>query len=188
MRLSDTATGYGWISIALHWTAAAGIVTLWFVGTSIPTADGGRHDDMLRLHTTIALSLYALNWGRIIWRFVKGHPGPLPKQSRLFFGIGKAVHFAILGALAVMLVTGPLMAWAGGFDLHLFDLVIPSPMAPNPMLFEAMHAVHRATATAIILAVVLHVAGALKHAAFDRDGTLDKILVPPRPAARDKGA
>ena len=177
MRLSDTADGYGWISIGLHWAMGIGVVAMWFIGSSIPAASGSDQAGSLRLHTTLGLALYLLFWARIAWRLVKGHPGPGVKQNRAFFTIGKVVHFGLLGGLAVMLVTGPLMAWAGGVELNLFGLALPSPLAHDPVLFERLHTVHRTTSTLVILAIVLHVAGALKHAAFDRDGTLDRILI-----------
>jgi cytochrome b561 len=33
MRTRDTRTGYGWISIALHWATAILILTIWFIGS-----------------------------------------------------------------------------------------------------------------------------------------------------------
>lgn len=38
----------------------------------------------------------------------------MPGQRRAFFLIGKFVHLATLAAMACMLVSGPLMVWAGG--------------------------------------------------------------------------
>ena len=35
MRLKDTATGYGWISILLHWVTAVLILYLLYLGTTI---------------------------------------------------------------------------------------------------------------------------------------------------------
>src|SRR5579872_934060 len=114
MRVSDTADGYGWISIALHWLAAAVVLTMFVIGTMSQGAAREDYAGLVHLHTTIGLCAYVLLWGRIVWRFMVGHPGPLPKQGVAFFTIGKYFHFVFLVAIAAMLVTGPLMVWAAG--------------------------------------------------------------------------
>ena len=116
MRTTDTRTGYGWVSIALHWTTAIIVLTLWFVGSSIQS-DPGTQESTLRLHTSIAITAYLLLWARVIWRLKIGHPGPLPKQGGLFYQIGKYTHYTMCVAIAFMLITGPLMLWLkfGGF-------------------------------------------------------------------------
>ena len=86
MRTTDTRTGYGWVSIALHWTTAIIVLTLWFVGSSIQS-DPGTQESTLRLHTSIAITAYLLLWARVIWRLKIGHPGPplppcLPRVGR----------------------------------------------------------------------------------------------------------
>src|SRR6266852_3597189 len=128
MRTADTSNGYGWISIALHWLAAAIVLTMFVIGTM---SQGAAREESLRLvhlHTTIGMTAYALLWGRIIWRFVVGHPGPLPKQGVIFFTIGKYFHFVMLVAIGAMLLSGPLMVWTAGDAIHVFALAIPSPI------------------------------------------------------------
>ena len=34
-RISDADTGYGWISILLHWVTAVTVIPLWFIGKGI---------------------------------------------------------------------------------------------------------------------------------------------------------
>jgi cytochrome b561 len=111
---SDTKSGYGWISIALHWITAVTVVAMLTIGIMSQGATIDVHARLVHLHTSIGLTVYALLWGRIVWRFVVGHPGPLPRQGRFFFAIGKYFHFTLLPAIAVMVVSGPLMAWVGG--------------------------------------------------------------------------
>src|SRR5207247_89744 len=85
VRVRDTTTGYGWISIALHWLAAAIVLTMWTIGIMSQAAGGESDPWLVHLHTTIGMTAYALLWGRIIWRFTVGHPGPLPAQSAFLF-------------------------------------------------------------------------------------------------------
>jgi cytochrome b561 len=178
MQLRDTPRGYGWISIGLHWITALGIFALLFAGSSI---GGEISSPALRLHTTIALCLYAVLWWRIVWRIRQGHPrfdGP----TRISHRLAVFVHYALMGAVAVMLLSGPLMAWLGDRPLMLFSWEIPSPVAVNARAFGGLRSIHAWTAAFIALCVTLHISGVLKHMIFDRDDVFDRIMVP-APAA-----
>ena len=182
MRMLDTRTGYGWISIALHWLTAIVVLTLWFVGSSIH-ADVETQESTLRLHTSIAISAYLLLWVRVIWRFKIGHPGPLPKQSGTFYQIGKYTHYAMCVAIAFMLISGPLMVWSRGDVIYVWDwFTIPGPIPASMGFFDTMHTIHVWCSRLIIVGTALHIGGVYKHAAFNQDGTFGKMLVP----ARDK--
>jgi cytochrome b561 len=179
MRWRDTQDGYGWLSIALHWVTAIAVLGLWFVGANI-SGSGTERNGMVSLHTTIAVMSFALLVIRIVWRLRSGHPGRSARQGELSFAAGKLVHYVLLASLAVMLGSGPLMAWSAGSAIHVFALDIPSPWEPSPEAFSILHLVHSTTATVV---VGLHVLGVFKHMIFDRDGTLDRIMAP-SPAVR----
>lgn len=179
MAFKDTATGYGWVSILLHWVTAILIVVMLYIGNSIQGLEGEARGETLLLHTSIGVTAYAVLWLRVVWRFVFHHPGPLPAQSRFFFRLGKWVHMSMLVALGVMLVSGPLILWTLGQPVHVFDwFTIPSPLPANFELSAFMHAVHRAAAIVIFVSVLLHIGGVYKHTAFNQDGTLTKIIIP----------
>ena len=182
MRMRDTRTGYGWVSIALHWITAIAILTLWFIGSSIENDLLSGSESTLRLHTSIAISVYLILWIRVVWRFQKGHPGAMPKQVGVFYQIGKYTHFAILFAVVAMLISGPLMVWSRGMPIYVWDwFTIPGPFGANMDLFGFLHQVHLWGSRVIIIGTVLHLGGVYKHAAFNQDGTFSKMLV----AARD---
>ena len=182
MRTRDTRNGYGWISIALHWLTAIAVLTIWFLGSSIPAQeDLASRESALHLHTSIAICAYAFVWVRIAWRFVQGHPGPLPLQAGVFYAIGKYTHYVLLIAIACMLLSGPPLAWASGAAIQVFDwFAIPSPYEMNMALYEALRSVHVWCSRVIIVGTVLHLGGVYKHAAFNQDGTFGKMLVAAR--------
>jgi len=187
MRLGDTQNGYGWISIVLHWTTAVIILVMWFIGDSIAVAEGASQDKLIRLHTSIAILAYALLWLRVLWRVSKGHPGPLPKQRGVFYRIGVGVHLIMVAAIAVLLVSGPLMAWSGDIPIRVFDwFSIPAPFGMNAGFFSAAHAVHVGAATVLIIGATLHIGGVIKHVAFNRDGTFAKMLLAAHRPARQR--
>jgi cytochrome b561 len=181
MRTEDTANGYGWISIALHWLTAILILAIWFIGSSIQSDVAAGSTDTLRLHTSIAICAYVLLWARVIWRFKQGHPDATPEQRGAFYKIGKYTHYAILTAVAAMLVSGPLMVWARGEAIFVFDwFTIPAPFGMNMELYTFLHGIHVWGSRIIIIGTVLHLGGVYKHAAFNQDGTFGKMLVAAR--------
>ena len=121
MRLNDTPSGYGWISIILHWLTAIVIIVMLFAGSSIASDDPLERAEALNFPTSLGISCYILRCARIVWRVVVGHPGPNKKQGGLFFEMGKWTHYILLVALAGMLLSGPVMAWASGTDIVVFD-------------------------------------------------------------------
>ena len=174
--MRDTARGYGWISILLHWATAIVVVAMLMTGDFV---QGGKVDAVHR-HTTIGIAMYVLLWARIVWRFRVGHPGPTAKQGRLSFAVGQYFHYAFLIAIGIMLISGPLMAWSAGDSIHVFWMEIPGPIGEDVAIHRFLRAVHGYTAAAILAALVLHSLAAIKHALINKDGTFDKIVVPDR--------
>jgi cytochrome b561 len=177
VRWRDTRSGYGWVSIALHWLTAIVVLTMWTLGTMSQTDVQDDAAWYAHLHMSIGVSAYLLLWGRILWRLAVGHPAPHPGQSALLFPIAKTFHYLFLVAIGMMLLSGPLMVWSGGDAIEVFAFAIPSPFVPWPGLHDLLRRVHGVTASIIILGVLLHILAALKHIVFNRDGTFDKIMI-----------
>jgi len=181
MILKDTAAGYGWVSIALHWITAVVIVYLLFLGSSISGLEGEARTDMIARHTSVAIATYALLVARVVWRLYYGHPQPTTEQRGWAFTLGKWTHMSMLVAIAVQIVTGPLMQWSYGRAIVVYDwFTIPSPMEADFAMASFLHSVHATSALYIFLTVLLHIGGVYKHTAFNQDGTLAKILIADR--------
>jgi cytochrome b561 len=175
LRGSDRDGGYGWISIGLHWLTAAAILALLFAGDSIGVVGA----DARTFHTTLGTCAWLLLAARIAWRLVEGHPPHAPEQDKLSFYAGMAVHYVLLAAIALMLVSGPLVGWASGGGIDIFGLHVVGAEPALPNLYAAARMLHIAGAVALAVGTALHVAGVLKHMFVDRDHTLDRIMVPP---------
>jgi cytochrome b561 len=179
--VNDTDTGYGWISILLHWLTAVLIIYLLYLGSSIAGLEGEARAGAVRRHVSVAFASYAILIGRIIWRFWRGHPGPTPEQRGWAFSLGKYTHYLMLVALTVQVVTGPLMQFSYGRDIEVFDwFVIATPMEPSFGLASVLHTVHAGSALLLFFTIVLHIGGVYKHTAFNQDGTLAKMIIPGR--------
>ena len=175
LRGSDRDGGYGWISICLHWLTATAIFVLLFAGDSIGVVGA----EARTFHTTIGTCAWIVLAARIAWRLLEGHPPRAPEQDRFSFYAGMAVHYVLLAAIALMLVSGPLAGWASGGGIDVFSLHIAGVQPALTDLYALFRMLHIAGAVALAIGTLLHVAGVLKHMFVDKDHTLDRIMVPP---------
>lgn len=161
-HLYDQPNSFGWISIALHWTSAAALVALWFLGKSIQWQELEGVDARRTLHVTVGLSMWLLLAARIAWRVRVPHPravGQGPRTHR----VAVLAHALILANIAVMMLSGPLLAW-----------LLPGPSA----LVDTAWRIHATAATSLMILVLLHVGAALKHLMFHDDETIARIFTP----------
>ncbi len=163
--LYDQQDSFGWISIALHWVTAVAICVLWFLGNSISYLPGAEADSRRALHIAIGLSIWALLAGRIAWRVLSPHPH-VRGQSELIHKSARIAHYAMLALLAVIIISGPIMAWARNDHAELASMAL---------------VFHSFATTALLILVVLHVLAALKHLMFHDDETIARIFVPRKP-------
>jgi polyisoprenoid-binding protein YceI len=75
----------------------------------------------------------------------------------------------------------PLTGWIGssakGYAVSVFGwFTLPNLVGQNKELAHLCYLIHDTVAWGVIALIVLHVAGALKHAIIDRDGTLRRML------------
>lgn len=162
VSLHDQPDSFGWISIGLHWASAAALIAMWFLGKSIqwqvPEAIGARRS----LHVMIGLSVWLLLAARILWRLRMPHPRAAGQGARTH-RIAVFAHALILANIAVMMLSGPLLAW-----------LLPGPST----LVDTAWQIHATAATSLAVLVLLHIGAALKHLMFHDDETIARIFTP----------
>lgn len=180
-NLYDSDSVYGWISILLHWLIAVVIIVLWFIGKSIMNMTPEDGDAQRQLHVSIAGTAWLVILVRVIWRFRSGHPR-IRGQTLFIHRVAKTAHYAMLIALAIMLVSGPMMVWSGGYPIMIFTMLsIPGPIDESESLRELARFVHSNTAWLLLGLVLLHIGGALKHLMFHTDDTIARMIWPGKP-------
>lgn len=160
--LLDKKNSFGWLSIGLHWFATLAIILLWFIGQSIASQSIEQIDARRSLHVTLGLIVWLPLVARIAWRFKSGHPH-VNGQTLMTHRLAKVAHYVMLLVLIVMLISGPLMAWA---------------MPDRSDLSEFAFLFHSFAAKALAALVVLHILATLKHLMFHEDETVARIFVP----------
>lgn len=179
MQLANSKAGYGLVSIAFHWLAAAAIVTLFLIGNQFEDMPRGPEKAALMgLHFAIGIVAAPFLLARVFARFVQTKPEPLP-QHKLLALLSNVVHVGLALAIVVLVISGPLTVWSMGRAINVFGVFeIASPMARNHDLHEIGETVHGITVNVFLGLVAVHVLGVVKHLVLDRDKTLLRMLRP----------
>ena len=160
-RPSPGTCGYSLRSIVVHWLAAILVVALFF------THEGERGSTAYLFHVSggAIVGLFLL-WR--VWRRVQRGSTHPPEQAAIFNFAARLVHWGLLVAIVVVVVSGYLLPWSLGRELDVFGFGIPSPMGANRNVHEFMERVHDVSGHLFIPLLAVHVLGAVKHAVFDR--------------------
>lgn len=168
-----------WSTVAktFHWLMALlilgnGAFALWMDGLK-PSLN---KINMFALHKSIGLTVLALFVLRLAWKMFDRRPAdePAPRWQQL------AAH-VVHGFLYLLIVAIPLSGWAfnsaHGFPLQYFkQFNLPALVEKNEDLSNTLGTVHVYLFWLLLLVLVAHVGGALKHHFIDRDDTLRRML------------
>ncbi|EIM01495.1 cytochrome B [Rhodanobacter thiooxydans] len=177
MSLRSSDRRWGSVAKFFHWIIALGILGNGLFGLLMDLASSPMQKiNWLALHKSIGLTVLALVLLRIAWRWTDRRPAeePAPRWQQL------AAH-AAHGALYVLIVLLPLSGWwfnsVTGKPLQWFKLFnLPALAQKNDALRDFAHGVHEYLFWFLILVLVAHVGGALKHHLLDHDNTLRRML------------
>lgn len=177
MSWSERNGGDGWTSILLDWIAAILLIALFLLAERFEAMPRGPEKlAAANLHAAVGMTACFLLAARIIWRMRRGHPD-LPLQSFGLDSVAKIVHWLMLTAIAVLLVSGPLIIWSAGRGIDIFGLVtIPTPFEKSHHLHQVLEETHAFVAHVFVLLFILHVAGALKNLLLDQNGVSLRML------------
>lgn len=183
--LGDSSASYGWISIVLHWIAAAAVVALWLLGDLI---DGAKSiadlEHQTSLHVSVALTLFLILAARLLWRVISGQPR-WRSQSRLDRWASRCAHYTMLLCIGLMLVSGPVLILGSVVDLTFFGQAsIPAAAFARELAgsiyYSVAHRIHTSASSVLMIVAAIHLAGACKHLMFDDDDVFLRILTPKR--------
>jgi cytochrome b561 len=157
----------------LHWTMAAMIIAMLFVGAGMVTSVSERHAALVALHKPLGIAVLVLACVRVVVRLSSrppGLPGDLPGWQKA------AAHGSHLLLYALMIAM-PLIGWAmlsaGGYPVTLGGGVqLPALVPADPVAFAWLRNAHRWIAYLFFATFLLHLAAALYHGLIRRDGVL----------------
>jgi len=112
---------------------------------------------------------------RLVWRLGNQLPElALPLLEKI---AARSMHWAMYGFMFAMPITGWLISSSAGITVSFFGLFsMPNLVAPDPQNLDLFKWIHEWLAYALIAAIGLHTAAALKHHFIDKDDILKRML------------
>lgn len=178
--LKNTADGYGWVAIVLHWLMALLILGLFALGTWMVELD--YYDPWYHrapaLHKAIGVLTLILLCIRIGWRMHNPQPTlsgrPWERHAAL------TVHRLHYVLMATVMLAGYLIPTAKGQGIDVFGwFTAPALVQLDQRGSDLAGRIHWLAAWLLVALVIVHAAAALKHHFVDRDTTLLRMISNP---------
>ncbi|NSX54502.1 cytochrome b/b6 domain-containing protein [Parasulfitobacter algicola] len=192
MALSNTTTSYGTLAKSFHWAIVLLILTVIPLGVighniahQIEDPSIATTQDQVELaaflfsmHKTIGVTIFFLALGRILWTITQPKPAPLASHKPIEHFAAATVHWLLYASLVLVPMTGWIHhAATTGFAPIWWPFGQSLPFVPkDPSIAHTFASLHMIFERVLVLAFLLHVAGALKHHFVDRDATLRRML------------
>jgi cytochrome b561 len=181
-RWRNSGSGYGWISILLHWGSLP--LVLFLLGSGIYMVTLTYYDPLYhplpQWHKEAGVVLTVLTVLRFLNLLIDAEPAllPMPAWQR---HVARAVHGALYLCLALLIVSGYAMTTAEGQPIDFMGVLdIPAVSTWSATTVEWLGVAHRWVAYGMGGMIALHAAAALHHHFRLRDSTLRRMLFPPR--------
>jgi len=174
---------YGTITKTFHWLTALLIITvipLGAIANRLPYETNEQlafKAQLFSFHKTLGVIIFAVALGRIIWAMTQTKPGSLHPERKIETMLAELVHWL----LYISLVAVPLTGWihhaaTEGFAPVLLPISQDLPLVPKDESIAKLFAgLHWVWSKIMVGAILLHVAGALKHQFIDKDVTLKRM-------------
>lgn len=181
------AATYGTVTKTFHWITALLILTvipLGAVANRLPYQTNEQlafKAQLFSFHKTLGVIIFAVALARIIWALTQTKPAALHPERKVETMLADLVHWL----LYISLVAVPLTGWihhaaTEGFAPFLLPISQNLPFVPNDesvaKLFAGLHWVF---SRIMVGAILLHIAGAMKHQFVDKDATLRRMWFGP---------
>lgn len=189
---------YNKVAVLLHWLIAIGIFTMlglgWFMSELPKEAPKQMQYDLFNLgiytwelakeesprtfyfglHKSIGVTIFVLILFRVFWRITHKAPAMLSSYTTLERKLATGAHHLFYLLMVAIPFTGLMQAIASKYGVLWFGIKI-LPGLDNPGMREIFHEAHEISVNVIVLVLILHIAGALKHKFIDKDDTMKRM-------------
>lgn len=182
IHLTPSPARYTAVAMALHWLLALLILALFGLGvymTDLPFSP--TRLKLYNWHKWAGVSLLLLSVLRLGWRLSHRPPALPAAVSRAMPSWQTRAYHATHHLLYLLFFAVPLLGWAyssaAGFPIVWFGQIsLPDLLPADKALAELIKPLHKLAALALMALAGLHIAAAIKHHWFDRDGLLERML------------
>ncbi|MWJ27038.1 cytochrome B [Halomonas sp. ZH2S] len=168
-----TPRNYSGISTLNHWITALLVITmlvLGFVAAYAPGENTGRY--VMSVHIALGFFVFWFILWRMTYRLYEGFP-PNQGRTRLESQVAYCVQVAMLFALVLQVITGPLYIFTEGEAINVFGWFrVALPLESLEVLHEPAETAHIMLGIYVLPTLIaLHFLGAAKHYLTKRQET-----------------
>jgi cytochrome b561 len=166
-------TQYSKRMVIVHWLTLALLIAAWFWGNAL---DGARHDGNATLtgylmHALVGGVILLLTLARLYFRRKDGTPPAT--GNTLMDKVATGIHHAFYSLLVLLPVSG--VAIIASSDVGKALLAGDATLLPQKFSSVPAHNLHEVLVTVLIVLVVVHVLGAIKHQFIIKDGLMSRM-------------
>lgn len=196
--MNQTITRYTKTAVVLHWLIALGIFTMFALGwymSELPkdapkqmafdlfdlgvytwqlAEEASPRTFYFNLHKSIGVTLLGLILVRVLWRLTHRAPALLSNYKAWEKKLATGTHHLLYLLMVAMPTSGLIMAVNSKYGVKWFGMDFIEGL-DNAVLRDAFKEVHEVIGAILLLAVILHIAGALKHTFIDKDETIKRM-------------
>lgn len=169
-------THYSNRMVLVHWLTLALLVAAWFLGEELAEATDESQATIAAymIHGLTGAAVMLLTLARLFFRSKDGVPAPM--GDTLMDKVAKGIHHLLYTVLFVLPVSGVITVFTSDAGRAL--LSGDESLLPKDGGYEEVfaHEMHEVMVNVLILVVVIHVLGALKHQFIAKDGLMERML------------
>lgn len=186
------------VAIALHWLIGIAILFMFILGwfmTELPretpkttsfdifhmglftwevAEEQSQRTFYFNLHKSIGLTILMLVVLRMYWRFTHRPPAFLSSMKLWEKRLAKATHHSLYLLMFVIPLSGIIMSAASKYGIKWFGIKVIPGFDDNAVR-ELFYEFHEIFGILLLLLLLFHTLGAIKHSIIDKDGTLRRM-------------
>ena len=163
------------LSRALHWTMAALILAMLFIGVAMVASLSDYHA-LVTVHEPLGIAILVLTTLRLLNRLLNPPP-PLPADMPAVLRFAAhASHWMLYALMFGLPLVGWAMQSAGAYPIVLAGSLHLPPILPHSdALYALLRPLHTALALLLFATFLAHLCAALAHGLIFRDGVLQSM-------------
>ena len=186
------------VAIVLHWLIGIAILFMFVLGwfmTELPKEtpkttsfdifnlglitwgveeEQSQRSFYFNLHKSVGLSLLMLIVLRMYWRFTHRSPAFLNSMKLWEKRLAKATHHSLYLLMFLIPLSGIIMSAGSKYGIKWFGIKV-IPGFDDKAIRELFYEFHEIFGLLLLLTLILHILGAVKHSIVDKDGTLRRM-------------
>lgn len=175
--MTGVASRFNPLARFLHWTMAALVLTMVFVGIGMVSTVSPRYHELLSVHKSIGILILVLVAIRYINRLLNPPPPlpvDLPGWQRF---LASASHLLLYSLMFAMPLVGWSMLSAGAYPIVVFGSIHLPPILPhNVAVFAVLRTAHSLLGFLLFAVFLGHLGAALFHKLIRRDSVLKSMV------------